>query len=393
MTKRGVSWFLLPIVSLVLLGGTSLARAESPETLYVNPQSGTDSPGAGGTASQAFRTITYALSQAQPGTVVQLAPGHYSSSTGEVFPLVVKPGVVLQGDPHHSQTVVITGGGTFISPTFADQNITILAQNASTINGLTVTDPESRGTGIWVESSSPLIENCTFVHNLREGIFVTGANANPRIYSNLFTHNDGNGISITQASAGEIKGNLFVNTGFGIAVGGTSNPLIVKNKIIQNRDGVLVSDQANPTLRDNVIEYNTQDGVIVIGNGLPDLGTATSPGHNLIQDNTLRDIYNASRGNTISALGDPLNPKKITGPVQFDLSEVTPTPKTKKVIVKTVIHHQTTVGPTKRVVKVKTVMYHPTPKVVVKKVIYHPTPGTTTVVVKKKVAPVLQPEP
>ncbi len=53
---------------------------------------------------------------------------------------------------------------------------------------------------------------------------------------------------------GEIRHNLFQETGFGLAIGGTSQPRIIENKIIQNRDGLFISDEAHPMLRNNVIE-------------------------------------------------------------------------------------------------------------------------------------------
>ncbi|WP_390693718.1 DUF1565 domain-containing protein [Aetokthonos hydrillicola] len=93
--------------------------------------------------------MTYALVQAQPGTVIQLAPGQYNKDSGEQFPLLIKQGVTLHGDDNSKgQSVLIIGSGIFISPTFARQNITIRADGNSTISGVTVTNPENRGTGI-----------------------------------------------------------------------------------------------------------------------------------------------------------------------------------------------------------------------------------------------------
>ncbi|WP_081980799.1 DUF1565 domain-containing protein [Neosynechococcus sphagnicola] len=289
--------------------------------LFVNPGSGSDSSSAGRTPGSAFRTISYALQVAQPGTVIQLAAGTYNAQSGETFPLMVSPGVSLRGDAKQSQTIVITGGGFFVSPSFARQNAAILAQKGSQIIGVTVTNANIRGTGIWVESADPLILNCTFVGSHRDGVFVTGS-SNPKILSNTFLKNGGNGVSITRAAQGEIRSNLFQETGFGLAIGGVSAPLVIDNKIRQNRDGVVVTDMARPVLRGNVIEKNARDGVVAITNAQPDLGTTSSPGNNTIRLNSRNDLYNATRSNTLAAVGNTLDPKKISGRVEMQSAQV-----------------------------------------------------------------------
>nr|WP_290221554.1 DUF1565 domain-containing protein [Trichocoleus desertorum] len=290
--------------------------------LYVNPALGTDGSGAGSSEGAPYRSITYALQQAKSNTVVQLAPGSYTKDTGEVFPLVVKPGVILRGDEaNKGQTVLVIGSGPYVSPTFASQNVTIRADKNSEVRGLTVTNPSSRGTALWVESTNPTIRNNTFSNSLRDGIFVTGTGA-PTIADNVFTQNKGNGISLARAAQGEIRDNLFQSTGFGIAIGGTSAPTVESNQVIQNTDGIIVSDSARPMLRKNVIESNTRDGVVAITNAQPDLGTAENPGNNTIQNNGRYDLYNATRSNTIVAVGNQINPQRISGPVDFVAANV-----------------------------------------------------------------------
>ena len=65
--------------------------------LFVNPNIGNDKTG-NGSESAPWKTITQALQVAQPNTVIMLSPGTYSAETGEVFPLMLKPGVSIQGD-------------------------------------------------------------------------------------------------------------------------------------------------------------------------------------------------------------------------------------------------------------------------------------------------------
>ncbi|MEY3223337.1 MAG: hypothetical protein RLZZ203_2193, partial [Cyanobacteriota bacterium] len=65
--------------------------------LFVSSSLGNDKTG-NGTAIAPWQTITQALEASPPNSVIILAPGTYSAKTGEVFPLMLKPGVAIQGD-------------------------------------------------------------------------------------------------------------------------------------------------------------------------------------------------------------------------------------------------------------------------------------------------------
>lgn len=304
---------------LQVITPTKSAPVPVSAIIHVNSATGADSArGTGNTEAAPYRTITYALSQAQPNTVIQLAPGSYTEKTGEVFPLAIKQGVTLRGDEStKGQTTTITGGGRYISPTFARQNITVRAEKDSAIIGVTLTNPNTRGTGLWIESTNPIVKNNTFTNSNREGIFVTGT-ATPKIEANVFTKNGGNGISMTRSAQGEIRNNLFQNTGFGLAIGDTSSPLVAENQINQNTDGMIISDDARPMLRNNVIENNLREGVVAIINAQPDLGTVESAGKNIIRSNGRYDVYNATDSNTLVSVGNEINVKRISGKVDFE---------------------------------------------------------------------------
>lgn len=290
--------------------------------LHVNPALGTDAPDRG-RESNPYRTITYALSQVTSNTVVQLAPGSYTEDTGEVFPLTVPPDVILRGDEStKGQTTLILGGGNLISPTFARQSVTILALEDSQIRGVTVTNPRTRGTGVWIESSNPTIRDSTFSNSHRDGIFVTGT-ASPTIQDNVFFRNGGNGIAVVRSSQGLIRQNVFRNTGFGIAVGDDATPLIEENQVVENVDGIVVSNRAQPVLRRNIIQRNQRDGVVAIADALPNLGTSEADaGENLISENGRYDVYNATRSNTLLAVGNEIDAAKISGSVDFVARDV-----------------------------------------------------------------------
>ncbi len=310
---------------------TAQVPAATATIIYVNPASGADSAGAGSSQATPYKTITFALSQAQPGAVIQLAGGTYNSESGEKFPLYVKQGVTLRGDEaSKGQAILITGGDFFVSPTFARQNITIRADKDTTITGVTVTNPNQRGSGVWVESTNPTITNSTFVNSIREGVFVTGTGS-PKIENNVFTQNKGNGVSVAKSATGEIRNNLFQSTGYGIAVSDLAAPLITDNQIMQNNAGVVINGSSKPVLRNNVIQDNRDYGLVVIQRALPDLGTQESPGKNLIRNNgskdpkkKLFDVLNATAENTIVAVGNDIDPTRISGKVDFVAAKVEP---------------------------------------------------------------------
>lgn len=278
--------------------------------LYVNPNSGDDQSG-NGTEATPFKTITQALRVAQPNTVITLTPGTYSRETGEVFPLKLKPGITLQGNPStKGRNIVIRGGGGFLSRTFAGQDVTITGANQATITGVTITNPNPRGYGLWIESNSPVVENNTFTGNSHDGISVAGT-CTSLIRNNDFYKNGGNGITIYGTAKPEVRENLFQNTGFGISVGHNAAPLLIGNRVSGNKDGVVVETNAQPVLRNNVIENNTRFGLVAISQARPDLGTAGEPGNNIFRGNGELDINAQASRQLISAYGNQLSARTV----------------------------------------------------------------------------------
>lgn len=335
MTRLGTSKILaiapLGLISLLWLGGQTALKAQvtpPPETLtvplntvgttilYVNPARGTDQTTAGRTEAVPFKTLKFALDQATAGTIVQLAPGTYNLQSGEVFPLIVKAGVTVRGDEAtKGQSTIIQGGGDIISRSFAKQNVSMWLAQGSQVRGVTVTNENSRGTGIWVEEGSPTISNNTFANSVREGVFITG-NASPTVTDNVFVKNQGNGISITRAASGQVKNNSFTETGFGLAINGTATALIEGNQIVKNRGGFVIGDSAKPVLRGNMIADSSEDGIVVLSSAQPDLGTPESLGNNTIRNSKGRDINNTTQ-NVLTAIGNQVDQKKIAGLINF----------------------------------------------------------------------------
>lgn len=302
----------LPLQAQIPLGGGKMSQ----QVLFVNPAVGNELTG-NGSESTPFKTITQALLVAQPNTAIVLSTGTYSTSSGETFPLKLKQGISIQGDARtRGSNIVIQGGGTFLSPTFARQNITILGANGASLAGVTVTNPNPRGYGLWIESSSPTVIDNTFTENSHDGISITG-NSAPNIRSNYFYQNGANGITIYGTSRPEVRENVFEKTGFGINIAQKAAPILVGNRITQNRSGIVTQAYARPVLRGNIIEGNTEDGVVAIATSQPDLGTKTEPGGNVFSQNGRYDINSSASSQVIPAFGNQLTSARTSGNVDL----------------------------------------------------------------------------
>lgn len=304
---------------------TPVSQSSEAILLFVNPATGNDATGNGSDRAP-LKTITQALQLAHPNTVILLAPGTYSAETGEQFPLKLKPRLTLQGQPEtRGQNVVIRGGGEFLSPTFARQNITLLAANQSALVGVTITNPNPRGYGLWIESTSPLVVNNTFTASTHDGVSVTG-NSGPKIQGNYFYQNGANGMTIYGTSRPELRDNIFENTGFGINIAQKAAPLLVGNRVTQNKDGIVSQASAQPILRNNVIDRNSRDGVVAIAQARPDLGTTTEPGGNVFSGNGRFDINNDGDLQIIPAYGNQLVGDRTKGrlDLQGAVGQLTP---------------------------------------------------------------------
>jgi parallel beta-helix repeat protein len=298
-------------------------------TYYVHPTSGNDSNP--GTAAAPFKTLTYALSQAAAGSTLYLSPGTYSASSGERFPIVIPAKIVVSGnEAKKGQGIAIVGSG-LANTNDTTQQVTLLPMTDAQLRGVTVTNPVERGTGIWIQSTHPTIANCTIAQCKRDGIRVTGI-AKPIVTDNICIQNAAYGIWVVKDAKGEIRGNLCQDTGTGIAVADRAAPLLVGNTTSQNRVGVLLSNNSYAVLRNNAIERNLQDGLVLVGNARVDLGHSQSPGGNLMRENAQYDLQN-STSQALLCAGNQINPTKVKGLVELvaiesAMASGTPIPET-----------------------------------------------------------------
>ncbi|MGB3496010.1 MAG: S-layer homology domain-containing protein [Elainellaceae cyanobacterium] len=282
-------------------------------TVYVDPLRGNNQNS--GQSNTPLRTLTYALQQIEAGSQIQLQPGDYSVNSGESFPLKIPADVVVTGNAtNHGRNVKIYGGGSFRSSEFGAQSATVVLEHVCDLQGVTVTNPIEKGTGIWIEGASPTIAYCTLVHCRREGIFILGQGA-PLIHHCMIQTNAASGVFFARQAKGELRHNQFQNTGYGIAVSDQAAPFIIDNQLLDNRSGLVISRTARPVLRDNLIARSQGDGLAVINSAQPDLGDREEPGHNVFEDSRGFDINNQT-SIPLRTSGNQINPNKVSGSVQ-----------------------------------------------------------------------------
>ncbi|MBD2445755.1 DUF1565 domain-containing protein [Nostoc sp. FACHB-152] len=296
------------------LGERTLSQVHA---VFVNPSVGDDTTGNGSDRTP-YKTITQALRVTTGNTVIMLAPGTYSTETGEVFPLMLKAGISIQGDTTNKGSgIIIQGGGAYLSRSYGGQNVTIVGANQAGLTGVTVTNPNLRGYGLWIESSNPVIAENTFTGSTQDGVAVSG-NGNPTISKNYFYRNGANGITLSGNSQAKVQENIFQETGFGVNITQNAAPMVIGNQIKDNRAGILVQGKAQPILRHNVIEGSKEDGLVAIAQAMPNLGSATEAGSNEFRNNTRYDINASAAKQAIVAPGNTLTSEKIAGKVDFN---------------------------------------------------------------------------
>lgn len=288
--------------------------------LFVNPNIGNDKTG-DGSEQNPWKSLTQALQLAPVNSVITLSPGTYSSQTGEIFPLFLKPGVSIQGNmENQGRDVKILGGGEYLSRSFGGENVAIVGANQSSLSGVTISNTNNRGYGLWIESTNTLVQNNTFISNTQDGIAISG-NATPSINKNYFYQNGANGVTISGTARPEVRENLFVQTGFAINIIDNAAPVIVANRIQQNRSGIVLQANSHPVLRNNLIEYNQEDGLVIVSQAIPDLGNATDPARNEFRQNARYDINAKAAKQIISVAGNYLDINHITS--NIDISGMT----------------------------------------------------------------------
>ncbi|MEO1592657.1 MAG: S-layer homology domain-containing protein, partial [Cyanobacteria bacterium J06632_22] len=287
--------------------------ADLMTVLYVNRSTGQDNQS--GSTGSPFKTISRALQQAQSGTTIQIQAGSYDQ--GETFPLVVPAGVTLAGQ---GGAVVITGGGTFTTQEFGQQTVTVVLRDRSQLRSLTIKNRADQGTGVWIETGSPVLVSNRFVNCRRDGVFVS-SNALPVILENEFFENAASGLFMVRQAKGEVRQNTFRKTGYGIAISDQAAPLLLGNTLQENRSGLVLSRSARPVLRQNRLVDNQSTGLWVQDQAAPDLGHPHDPGGNTLEANGEWNLRNDTSA-VLNTVGNQLNPNTVSGKIAYQLSDL-----------------------------------------------------------------------
>ena len=328
---QSFNYFLLPtailspsfaIATPVIAQSQASANSQSvnqniQNIIYVNPQTGSDRADQGSNIAP-FKTITYAISRAQTEqtTIIQLANGTYSSVTGEKFPLRLRSNVTLRGnEATKGKEIRILGGGTLLTGSRFTQNVAIAFSDRAELRGVTVSNPNPRGYGLWIENASPVIANSTLLDNQQDGALITGK-SRAIITANQFFRNGTSGLAIEGNASPDIRGNLFQQTIFGMSVRQDAAPQISENTFTQNQNGILIQANAKPILRGNAIVNNRNYGLTISDTAMPDLGKNNDEGNNTFQGNGTFDLQNVSR-NAVVAIGNQLDIKRVKGDLQL----------------------------------------------------------------------------
>jgi parallel beta-helix repeat protein len=180
---------------------------------------------------------------------------------------------------------------------------------------VTVTNPNSRGYGLWIENASPAIANNTLLDNQQDGALITGQST-AIVSTNQFFRNGTSGLAIEGAASPNIRQNLFQQTTYGMSIRQDSTPQVTENTFTQNQNGILIQASAKPILRGNAVINNRDYGLTISDTARPDLGKINDDGNNIFQGNGTFDIQNATR-ERVAAIGNQLDAKRVKGNLQL----------------------------------------------------------------------------
>ncbi len=273
-----------------------ISEENTPDTLVVYPE------------SENRLTIDQALAQAQPGTIIVLAPGNYyppdrlqpavSGLAGN--PVIIKAAqvdtAVIHADGNkygfylYDKSHIIIDG-LIIRGFYSGCGVKVLLSHHITLKNLTVSDSQSHTISV-ADSHSSIIENCTTSGSRSIGICVAPTNLTPAdIHDNIITgneslENDNSGILI-YGDNNLITENFSHHNGtrdpydHGIYCIGNTNT-VTGNTCHDNAfgSGIRLGDRDH-IVRNNRCYGNGQSGIIIGG---------TNDSHDiLIEGNELED--------------------------------------------------------------------------------------------------------
>ncbi|MEW6775872.1 MAG: DUF1565 domain-containing protein [Bdellovibrionota bacterium] len=280
-----------------------------------------------GTQTDPFKTITHALSVAESGDLIKVAPGTYNAGLGEIFPIQLVAGVSLIGDvPNKGDGTTATtiqgaadsGGGNFR---------TLVGADGASIAGFTIIAGTTNGYyGFATGATDVIVANNTFsgsyggidldssnTAQIERNVFETDSYGcsgvgDPTIENNEFV--DGAfGIDLLGDSAAVLT-NTFADVSTGILTQNGVDALIEGNTFTANSYNPAVNIQFDgaPTLRDNDFQQTSGTVISISDSAAPDLGTGADAGGNVFGANTAVMAINSNTSADVNAIGNTFLP-------------------------------------------------------------------------------------
>jgi len=282
---------------------------------YVDAVNGSNSSG-GTTPATAFKTITYAVSQAGINKKIKVLPGLYDTAgNGETFPITLLEGQELTGDPDEwgdgTAATEITGSGAVGSTSYyaafvCGENSVItgfkigntfyqslffciyIGDVSASVLKNTLMQLSSYGGVILENSGSAKNINIAdnFISTASYGIYIYVVEANINISQNVLVDSK---IDVVNASTATlIYDNLFSGAGGGtFAVMVENGYPVIQENTFDNPGGyggqaaIYCQYAANPKIRGN--DFNCVNAIKTMTNANtadPDIGTSGDPGFN-----------------------------------------------------------------------------------------------------------------
>lgn len=304
-----VSFVLLISFSVILLvfncGGSGTESGSDPSyDYYVDANTGSD--GNSGTIDEPFKSITFAVANAETNATIKINPGTYNAANGEVFPINMQAGQQLTGDVANkgdgTSPTLVSGDGAVNSNT-----TTFIGAENTVITGLNIQD-DAYNTGyyaVYIVNLTMKVTHNTFssgyagvrldgtgdstvsnnvFENSAYGVFIAASTGSLTIQDNTVNNNTSLPIQINIANSGTlITGNTIIGNGMlGIQIS-NGNPQIIGNTFNNASGytyGAVSCNNITSKIRDNVFICGLAVLIRNAGSPIPDFGTDGDAGNN-----------------------------------------------------------------------------------------------------------------
>lgn len=315
---------------------------------------GTDAVGCGGPGNPCA-TLTHAFAEWTEGCI-ELGPGTFDLSTGEVFPLELPEGAELRGSADETAPSIIDGSANASPDGFGVECQAFLESLRTTIstNGGRMSDLVIRG-GVGTDYVTVLVRGGENelerlrVEGGQEGIFTTG-NSNVTIVDAFVTGAGHAAIKPAGESIVEVRNTVMTNSKDALEPICEATTIVRDSEAYCNGNGLEALGSANTTMIDNDVHHNingiaargTNTQITATGNrvhdnafgvvevfGQLDLGSGESPGANDLSGNRFAAVMLNNVQSRTDAVGNTWTPnidgadgagtysgtQAITGPV------------------------------------------------------------------------------